>query len=642
MIFRENNAEQILLYAKLPLVLVSIALGITIFLWSRELYGAPAAVGALFLYALDPNILAHTSVAQTDLAFSAFYCIASYFFWRALQKPTLPHIAGAAFFCACTTITKFSFINLFLTWSIVGAGYLLFAALAPGDRSRAGMPMAREKARRLALIIGAAAAVSYVAVWTIYGFRWDPTPDGRIHFPIATVMPTSPAARSIAEWVSNSYLLPEAAVYGFLFVLKFLHRISFLSGAVSTNGFWLFFPLAFAVKTPVATLLLIAATPTLWIFNRRIGAAECFLAAHVLIYFAIALASPINIGLRHILPIYPFLFVLLGGSIAALWGMKDRWVRGALALAALWYASSAAYIYPHYLAYFNELWGGPKNGYKILVDSNLDWGQDLKGLKAFLEQNRIERVYLSYFGTADICHYGIRYIRAPGFPDPPLLCDQPPEKTPPEFLAVSATNLQSVYLPDKHTYDWLKSYTPVAQIGYTIFVYNIKGDARAHKNLAEGYLKSAMIADAQREFALAGESLTDKQLARVDLGDKADPYVNLGAAFYEKGMIEEATALFERAVALDAKNSEAHTNLGGAYLGKNRIDEAIAEFDAALKINPKNVEAHNNIGTAYLRKGRPDIAYTHYSDALRLKPEYKDAQENFKLVDQGRAAQPKR
>src|SRR5262249_49882134 len=160
--------------------------------------------------------------------------------------------------------------------------------------------------------------------------------------------------------------------------------------------------------------------------------------------------------------------VLLGGVVAAMWKSQSRAARAVVAVLAVWLAAGTAHIHPHYLAYFNGLAGGPSNGYKILVDSNLDWGQDLKGLKKYVEKTRMEPVYLNYFGTADPCYYGLRFFDLPRVFPRPLSCPQEPPRSPPGFIAISATDLVSTYLRYLHSYDWLMRYRPVARIGYSI------------------------------------------------------------------------------------------------------------------------------------------------------------------------------
>ena len=146
---------------------------------------------------------------------------------------------------------------------------------------------------------------------------------------------------------------------------------------------------------------------------------------------------------------------------------------GKMVLVAItWYIGASTYIHPHYLAYFNEFVGGPGNGYKYLVDSNLDWGQDLKGLKAYMQSHGIPRIYLSYFGSDSPQRYGIAYDWLPSFvlnnPDP-----QKHEIVLKGWVAISATNLQGVYFTDKNLFARLRERQPAAKIGYSIFIYNM-------------------------------------------------------------------------------------------------------------------------------------------------------------------------
>jgi len=169
------------------------------------------------------------------------------------------------------------------------------------------------------------------------------------------------------------------------------------------------------------------------------------------------------------LPMYPFLFVFMGKAVS-LKTLKPKITKVVLVLLGLWYIFSSLSIYPHYLAYFNELVGGPNNGYKYLVDSNLDWGQDLPGLQEYLAKNKIDNISLHYFGTADPKYYGFSDVtRVPyGFISGRI------NKSTTGMIAISATALQGVFDRYEHRYDWLKNnYKPIAKIGYSIFVYNI-------------------------------------------------------------------------------------------------------------------------------------------------------------------------
>jgi hypothetical protein len=243
-------------------------------------------------------------------------------------------------------------------------------------------------------------------------------------------------------------------------------------GAHSDEGFWGFFPVSFLAKTPVALLVLVALAAWLAASRRMRSRSDAFLWIPVALYAAASLSRGINIGHRHLLPLYPFLFV--AAARAAAWAAAS-WPRRAPAavvgLLAAWHLGAALWIHPHYLAYFNELAGGPARGYRILVDSSLDWGQDLRGLKPYMEAHGIPRVKLSYFGTADPAYYGIAADLLPSYLGWPR--ETVRAFAPGDVLAVSATNLQGVYLDpaDRPMMERLRREPPVGRVGYSILIF---------------------------------------------------------------------------------------------------------------------------------------------------------------------------
>jgi hypothetical protein len=235
-------------------------------------------------------------------------------------------------------------------------------------------------------------------------------------------------------------------------------RGSFLLGEHHTGGVPQYFPLAVLVKTPLPFLA--AAAFGAWRFRR-----EKWLIAAPLAFFLLACFSKTQIGLRHVLPVYPFLAVL-GGL-----GLSKLPRRAAWGLSA-WLAAGVLWSGPHYIGYFNELAGGPAGGVKWLADSNLDWGQGLPALAAELRKRGNPAVYLSYFGTDDPSYHGIRYHPVAWYPivDRREGLAKPGE---PLLFAVSATNLQTVYFADHGVFDWLKARTPLAVPGGSIFLYDV-------------------------------------------------------------------------------------------------------------------------------------------------------------------------
>ena len=287
-------------------------------------------------------------------------------------------------------------------------------------------------------------------------------------------------------------LLPEAFIFGFAHAeMKSHMRGTFLLGNYSNTGFHSYFFNVFLLKTPLPALLLIITALVLSLLRcveKRL--ALIFLLVPAGLYFLAAVMSHLNLGVRHLLPIYPFLYVLAGSLVLEL----DRWRRTTRSVALLVMVGAIAVssrivffparglkwqiVAPHYLAYFNELAGGPANGFKELADSNLDWGQDLKNLKLWLVAHDIkDPIYLCYFGMADPRFYQMAYYNMPDgcrF-EPQLGFDV---LKPGGLIAISATHLQGVYLSPAEHDAWkriLEQSVLVDTVGYSIFIYKFPG-----------------------------------------------------------------------------------------------------------------------------------------------------------------------
>ncbi|MBU2573845.1 MAG: hypothetical protein KKH28_07215 [Elusimicrobia bacterium] len=260
-------------------------------------------------------------------------------------------------------------------------------------------------------------------------------------------------------------------------------RSSFIWGTHSIKGVWWYFPVALTIKTPVAALLL--AFTGLAVSLKRFKKEHLWLLLPPLCYFASASFTRVQIGFRHIMPVMPFLAVFAGLGAAYLKEKKALlWVFVPLIFLWIWGLARTG---PYYLEYFNELAGGPKNGYKYLVDSNLDWGQGIKPLGSYLKERGNPPVILSYFGVAKPEYYGIKYfplkgglanVEINGTGEDLCALKRP-------LLAVSATNLQGVYFPDRGVFDWLKKRKPLFTAGYSIFLYDLTGDKEGLDRLSD-------------------------------------------------------------------------------------------------------------------------------------------------------------
>jgi hypothetical protein len=224
---------------------------------------------------------------------------------------------------------------------------------------------------------------------------------------------------------------------------------------------------ALALKTPIPMLILFLIAMLLSYKQLRNRWPDImFLMLPILLVLTSFSMAPYSSSLRYVLPILPFMFVLVGSI-----NMHEKHLNYFVYLCAISYFYSSINISPNYLTYFNKFAGGANHGYKYLIDG--DMGQDLKGLKLYMIENKIEKISLSYCGTDAPQRYGIKYDWLPSFvlynPEP----GKPSNIMKNRYLAISVTNLQGVFFDDRETFKWLLKYQPVAKIGYSIFVYDL-------------------------------------------------------------------------------------------------------------------------------------------------------------------------
>jgi Dolichyl-phosphate-mannose-protein mannosyltransferase len=470
MLLVENDGETLFFYGKLQMIALSILLGVFIYVSSKSLFGFEAAVAAIFIYALDPNVLAHSQIVHTDMPFAAFFFISTYFFWRTLGRFNWRGLALTSLFFALAAITKYSFVAILPIWLILGLAKLFLTEPPQSFSGDSAAPNRRGKAFELLGVLCAAAVTAYVFTWAVYGFRFAAVPGGSTPLRIDWVMPPEKTLlRSAADYVTAHRLFPEAWIYGQLYTLKFLQRESFLLGQVSVDGFWSYFPVALAVKTPLPTLIALVIGLILLIRGRLNKMNGVLLLIPAIVYFSFAIWSRANIGFRYILPIFPFLFVFAGGAVAELW-QKGGWAKRGVVVLALWSLGSCWATYPHYLAFFNELVGGPKNGYKVLLDSNLDWGQDLKGLKRWMDANGVKKIRFLYFGGIDPEYYRIQanYVFGSWMgSDGPSAGGESPN-----YVAMSAHLFYGRSREDSFVKPF-RFRAPVATVGHSIFIFKM-------------------------------------------------------------------------------------------------------------------------------------------------------------------------
>jgi hypothetical protein len=485
--FRSGNDHwPLLLGARALNLLFSLALGLLVFAWARHLAGDLAGLVALGLTALSPTLLAHGPLATTDVVAALLLTASAGAFWLQLRSGGWPRLLLSAAIFSLTCVSKFSAVLLLPVFVLLAFVHL--AATPRGER--------RFGPLTLNLALHGAAAV--LVIWAAYGFRHSAFAPGvpRGDHLIVTwewIEERAGWQGNVVRWLNTHRLLPESFLFGYLHTyVSSLSRAAFLAGDYSVTGWRAFFPLAFWWKsTPVelaAAGLCVVSAALRW---RLLGSWLWRLTPLVVlgaVYGGAALASRLNIGHRHLLPLYPALFIAAGLAVAHL-RVAPRMRRTVAAAAVALQLASAAAVFPHYLAYFNLFAGGPANGHRLLVDSSLDWGQDLARVKPWLDAHNPgpnpQPVFLFYFGSGEPAYYGIQARQMPFAGG--LKATLPFARFEGGIYVVSATNLANVYSPysGPWTSQWENEYQELRALEpvFEEYIRNPERRARLERDL---------------------------------------------------------------------------------------------------------------------------------------------------------------
>jgi len=462
-------ADQILAWSRFTNLFLGVLLVTLIGWWAYRLWGILPAMLAMALACFEPNLVAHSALVTTDLGVALFIFLAVYLLWEYLQLPTWGRLAAVGVSTGLALAAKFS--ALFLVAALSGIFALLVIAgepcALPSNKNRIDRWPKTAQAGTLFLIV---LFVAFLTIFPVYFFQ------------------------GIVPWVTGLREFLTHADTG---------HLSFLLGDYSYEGWWDYFGIAFLIKTPIGSLLLIAASLVLYRVGKPLQRRDTILLLipPALIFIATTQAK-VNIGLRHILPVYPFLFVL--ASRLATVRLQREWALPFVIISTIFTAISSLRITPHQLAYFNEFVGGPDQGYRYLSDSNIDWGQDLRGLKKYMEQEKLPIIFLSYFGTAPPSAYGIRYqsIARTGIHEVSPPSDKVPATAARKIFAISVYNLQDISTGSSPLFRWLWLRQPIAKIGYSIFIYDLSNDAVGLMMLERAYARTKAPAPSEQSIAL--------------------------------------------------------------------------------------------------------------------------------------------
>jgi hypothetical protein len=534
----ENDAHLITFLSRIPILLVAILLGFFLYRWTKQLAGAWAAAGAVVLYSFNPNIIAHSHYVTTDIGIAAAVFITLYFGVRWLQSPTMRNILLFGIILGIAQLVKFSAVLLYPLFALISLVY----AISITSFSDTFLQTLGKFGRILGKYWGTlflAGVISLIPIGILYAINTWNMPSDRlldlIHLQL-TDNGLPGRAQSFLLWLIGIPVFSVLTEY-FLGLAMVFVRVTggntyYFLGEVFTEAQTWYFPIVYLLKESLGVLILLSSSTLLAIgsfvknilqitrtsnsalrywqyitsgIQHRIAffAMGCF----VILYIFLSITGNLNIGIRHLFPIFPFLYVFAAVGAVALWNIsKKNTLRGMLTRSGIltlfvWVIITPFIHYPSYLSYYNELVGGPENGYRYVTDSNYDWGQDLKNLKVWVDTynhcatNRhtlsedcmsselltllptqtltspIDRIRVDYFGGSSPRYWlGERFV--------PWTATDNPE---PGWYAISATFLQeSIHKnkqPNEKSYEWLTHFQPVGRAGDSIFLYYIPKEA---------------------------------------------------------------------------------------------------------------------------------------------------------------------
>jgi dolichyl-phosphate-mannose-protein mannosyltransferase/tetratricopeptide repeat protein len=547
----QNDADRILLRTRLAAATLTLLLALLVFLATKEMFGTGAAFIALALLAFEPNLLAHGALVTTDAGFSCFMFATVYAFYRYVKDPSVWRVVIVGVLAGLAIAVKHTGFLVLLILLLLAICELVRHRIVAKGSSEAATGSGK-LALKFAASLVAVTVIAVAVLWSFYGFRFQARPNGsQLNPPLAEyVQGLKPREALIVSTMARWHVLPESYLYGLADVrLTADYYTSYVLGKIYAHGVWFYFPVAFVIKSTLGflALLLLAVAA---IATRRLNCWReiLFLVIPPIFYLLVAASGGMNIGVRHILPLYVFLSVLIGGAAWALIQRNPRWAYAVLALLLL-HAVSSLRTFPSYMAYSNELWGGSSNTYKYLTDSNVDWGQQLKSTKQYLDQRGVKDCWFVYFaeGVAEPSYYGIPCKPLPTITtlwlneqiDVPAAIDGP--------VLISASNLSGFeFGPGSlNPYEQFKQLVPTAKIEHGVFVFDGHFEIPLAAALSHVQKSQNLLTAKQVEQALA-----EAQAAVALAPDAVQPRIMLGDVLTAMGQPEEARTAYEKALVL--------------------------------------------------------------------------------------------
>ncbi|KKT88127.1 MAG: 4-amino-4-deoxy-L-arabinose transferase [Parcubacteria group bacterium GW2011_GWC1_45_14] len=494
-----NDPDRVIFWSRVPFILLALALGLFIFRWTKEIASIPAALLALALYAFNPNVLGHNHLVTTDLGIAAFITFSFYYFLKFIKQPSWKNVFLAGLFLGLLQLAKFSSVIAFPVFFLLVVGYPLIKKTKP-ERKKIGEFF--EYVFKGFLVF----AVSIAAVWALYAFNTSGMPvevmnDGINHYFKANDSNIKTIYTRKALFAINEHEILQPLGEYLFGVARVFQRVAggnvtYFMGEVSNDAKASYFPLVFLMKEPLPILVLLfftlavvakesffslthsfkrSARENITLLREFLHSriTETALLSFIIIYSFVSITGNLNIGFRHLFPIFPFAYILLSKKIFS-YRRKDHhkknFINVMIVTMVFWLIIEAVASYPYYISYFNQVAGGPSSGYQYVTDSNADWGQDIKRLKTYLEENpRIDKIRVNYFGGGDVNHY-LGEDKVISWWD----ARRPVENG---WYAISVLFIQESLHDERKSveenYSWLKKYSPVAQVGTSILIYHV-------------------------------------------------------------------------------------------------------------------------------------------------------------------------
>ncbi len=499
----ENNPREIIFWSRIPMILMLLLLGLFIFKWAREIGGNKTAIGSLLLFAFSPTMIAHGRFVTTDVGSALGVVIATYYWINYLKNPILKNIISASIAFGFALLFKFSLALLIPFFAIITLIY-------PFVNQEKNKFKNLAKYIILSILIGICSII--FIIWPIYiHHNWNQPIEQQIRDTQFDLKDNpTPAIRDVVYKMTEIEHVRHLAQY-FRGLLMATQRTGFgnnvyLFGEISAKGWWYYFPVIYLMKEPIPLhlLSLLALIGIIFVFIKTIKRKPNFLKSFFLIinknytifsffvfiaiYWAAAIIGNLNIGVRHLIPTFPFAYIIISEFIKRFL-IEIKYKKQAIILIAFcfsWYLFSSLSSYPDYIPYYNELAGGSDKAYIHAVDSNYDWGQDFYKLVEFIEEKEINKIYIDYFGGEDLDYWlKDKYQRI----NPREISRDLKNGVPINeagggiqgWTAISINQLMGgIAKPvpnfinqETGYYEWIEKYEPVGRAGKSIFIYYI-------------------------------------------------------------------------------------------------------------------------------------------------------------------------